>query len=202
MHGNRVVVRGCDIHDALNGQNYKSRAHYNELWFNRIADSNEGEVGCVDAAGATDRPHSNVLMVGNVVVSRPDRTGNTAKFVLFGSESGGTHNGTLFLFHNTFVAGDGRIQFITLSDPQARAVIHNNVFVGSQNVLSLPSPPLSIEANRNLLPKGAPVPPGWTDQPGAIPLRYTDGDGRPRVLNLGWDTTVCSQSSQMMAATR
>jgi len=33
MSGNRVVVRNCYIHDCLYGQNFKSRAHYNELWY-------------------------------------------------------------------------------------------------------------------------------------------------------------------------
>lgn len=184
MHGNRVVVRGCHIHDALFGQNYKSRAHYNELWHNWITDSNEGEVGCVDAKGETDRPNSNTLLVGNVIISRSNRTGNTAKFVLFGSESGGGHDGTLFLFHNTLIAGDARIRFITLDDPRARAVIANNVFVGSEQILSLPRPPLSVTANHNLLPKGAPLPEGWTDTPGAPP-QYTDGNGVSHTLNLG-----------------
>ncbi len=185
MHGNRVVVRRCHIHDALFGQNYKSRAHANELWFNWITDSNEGEVGCVDAVGATDRPNSNTLLVGNVLVSRPDRGGNTAKYVLFGAESGGKHQGTLFLFRNTFVAGDPRITFITLADPQARAVIQNNVFLGSQRLLDLPQPPISVSVNHNLLPKGAPVPPGWTGTPSSGgPFRYTDGDGKPHTLNL------------------
>jgi len=176
-------VRRCHVHDALFGQNYKSRAHYNELWFNWIVDSNEGEVGCVDAANETDRPNSNALLVGNVLVSKPDRTGNTAKFVLFGSESGGKHDGTLYLFHNTFVAGDSRITFLTLDDPKARAVLEGNVFLGSRNLLSLPKPPVSVLANRNLLPKGVLAPPNWTNAPGNR-LRYTDGDGSAHVLGL------------------
>lgn len=183
MHGNRVVVRRCHIHDCAYGQNYKSRAHYNELWFNWITDSNEGEIGCVDAGGATDRPNSNTLLVGNTVISRRDRTGNAAKFVLFGTESGTGHDGTLFLFHNTFIAGEPRIQFVTLSDPKARAVIHNNLFVGSDQILNLAQPSASVIAHRNLLPTGAPPPKGWTNRP-AGPLRYTDGEGKEHTLAL------------------
>ena len=183
MHGNRVVVRGCYIHDSSYGQNYKSRAHYNELWFNWITDSNEGEVGCVDSKGTTDRPNSNTLLVGNVVISRRDRSGNTAKFVLFGTESGAGHNGTLFLFRNTFIAGDSKIAFVTLSDPQARAVISDNVFVGSEQMLSLPQPPASVSAHHNLLPKGVPLPKGWADRPAGM-LQYLDGEGRPHTLPL------------------
>ena len=183
MAGNRVIVRNCSIHDALYGQNYKSRAHYNELWFNWIANSNEGEIGCVDEKGATDRPHSNTLLVGNVVMSRADRSGNTSKFVLCGSESGATHEGTLFLFRNTFVAGDGRIQFVTLSDSHLRAVLCDNVFVGSTHLLNMAAPPLSLVAQRNVLPPEVPLPEGWTQDP-ASNLQYTDGDGATHRLVL------------------
>lgn len=195
MSGNRVVVRNCHIHDSAYGQNYKSRAHANELWFNWIIGSNEGEVGCVDAPGATDRPNSNTLLVGNVIISRADRTGNTAKFVLFGTESGAGHDGTLFLFHNTFIAGDSRIQFLTLSDPKARAVIANNAFVGGARILSLPQPPASVIANRNLLPKDAPVPQGWTNRP-AGSLFYTDGDGVRHRLVLGSSGAASAQPAR------
>ena len=186
MQGNRVVVRHCWIHDALFGQNFKSRAHYNELWFNHITASNEGEIGFVDAKDHTDTPDSNALMVGNTVVSKPDRTGNGAKFVLFGSEmgpdDGGVHSGTLFLFNNTFVAGSGRVRFITLDDPRADLVAMNNAFFGSDNVLN-PARAGEVSARGNLLPSGADLP-DWSGIP-AAPLRYVDGDGRAHELKLG-----------------
>ena len=180
MQGNRVVVRGCHIHDALFGQNYKSRAHYNELWYNWIADSAEGEVGIVDSE-ETDRPNSNALLVGNMILSSRERTGNAAKFVLFGSESGHAHDGTLYLFRNTFIAGSGRINFITLDDAKAAAVVMNNIFVGSDRILNTPKPPVSIVAGENWMPSGAPLPPGWGDG-SASPVEYVDGDGEKRPL--------------------
>lgn len=176
MHGNRVVVRRCYIHDATVGQNYKSRAHFNELWFNWITNSQEGEVGAVDAPGHTDTPHSGTLLVGNTIISRPDRNGNTSKYVLFGSEMGGSHNGTLFLFHNTFIAGDGRVNFITLDDPHSGAVIQGNVFIGSDQILRLARPAVSVQATQNLLPASAKSPEGWSDAPGSA-LEYVDGEG-------------------------
>ena len=179
MHGNRVVVRNCYIHDSLFGQNYKSRAHYNELWWNVIKDSNEGEVGCVDATGHTDSPNSNVLMVGNTLISKAERTGNAAKFVLFGSElpppDGGVRNGTLFLFHNTFIAGNERVQFITLDDPQAKLVAQNNVFIGSNNILRLARSAVDVRGQGNMVFAGAALPAGWNAEIGA--LQYVDGDG-------------------------
>lgn len=185
MHGNRVVVRRCSIHDSPFGQNYKSRAHYNELWFNRITDSNEGEVGAVDGGGETDRPNSHTLLVGNVIASRADRTGNPAKFVLFGSESGGAHDGTLFMFHNTLIAGSPSIQFITLDDPKARAVIRDNVFLGGGQLLHEAKPARSVTAVHNLLPKGVTPPTGWTDAFPAEPPSYVDGEGKRHGLRLG-----------------
>lgn len=194
MHGNRVVVRRCHIHDSLYGQNYKSRAHYNELWFNWITNSNEGEVGFVDAKGATDKPNSNALMVGNVLMSRADRSGNTAKFVLFGSESGNAHNGTLYLFHNTFIAGNTKIQFITLSDAQARLVAANNMFTGSTQILVAAQTPDSVVAAHNVLPAGAALPAGWSQEPSGA-LQYVDGDGTVHTLKLEFpDTTALSRN--------
>lgn len=191
MHGNRVVVRGCYIHDSLWGQNYKSRAHYNELWWNLIKDSNEGEVGFVDANGHTDAPNSNVLMVGNTLISKAERTGNAAKFVLFGSElpaPDGVHNGTLFLFHNTFIAGNERVQFITLDDPQARLVAQQNMFVGSRNILRLARPAVEIRAQNNVLPSNAIVPEGWNAEIAAP--QYVDGDGVTHDLQLTHSTVT------------
>lgn len=182
MHGNRVVVRGCHIHDAPFGQNFKSRAHFNELWYNWIADSHQGEVGPVDS-DHTERANSNTLMVGNVIISPRERTGNASKFILFGSESGNSHDGTLFLFHNTFVAGNPRINFITLDDTKARAVVRNNIFVGSAQILNTPRPPLSVVGSGNWMPAGAPLPQGW-DEVSTAPLQYTDGDGVTHTLTI------------------
>ena len=181
MSGNRVVIRDCLIHDSLHGQNFKSRAHFNELWFNTIADSNEGEVGLVDAPGATDRPHSNALLFGNTLISRADRGGNYAKFLLFGSESGAAHQGTLYLFRNSFIARDGRNQFVKLDAPDARAVMRNNIFLGSQNIFAAPQAPpqtAPLLASDNIVPMGATLDQQPTPSGSEITnFGYEDGDG-------------------------
>jgi hypothetical protein len=208
MSGNGVVVRNCYIHDCLYGQNFKSRAHYNELWYNWIADSNQGEVGPVDGQSATDLPHSNVLMVGNIIISKPDRTGNRSKFILYGSELGGKHDGTLYLFHNTLIAGNARIKFVQLYDPNARLVAHNNIFFGSDQILVEAKKAISINGSHNWVPASAEVPDTFTntvkgDFPGFLSvnerdfrlqtnsscvdeglenLEYIDGDGRSHQL--------------------
>jgi hypothetical protein len=135
LGGDSATVRFCYIHDSLYGQNFKSRAHYTELLYNYIADSQDGEVGLVDAA-ETAAANSHAVMIGNVIISKPRLSGyNTGRFIQFGQDSGGQHNGTLFAFNNTFVAGDGRIQFLSANAAGATVVANNNIFCGSDKVL-------------------------------------------------------------------
>ena len=74
LGGQNATLRFCSIHDALYGQNFKSRGHYTELLYNYIADSQDGEVGLVDAA-ETRPANSHAVMIGNVIVSKPRQSG-------------------------------------------------------------------------------------------------------------------------------
>jgi len=135
LSGNSATIRFCYIHDSLNGQNFKTRAHYTELFYNYISDSQDGEVGLVDAT-ETAAMNSHAAMIGNIVISKPRLSGyNSGRFIQFGQDSGGQHNGTLFAFNNTFVAGDGRIQFLSANATGATVVAHNNVFYGSGQII-------------------------------------------------------------------
>ncbi len=135
-----VVVRGSYIHDALTGLNFKSRAHYNELWYNWIEASNEGEISVVDGSGDTTRANSNLVMVGNTLVSKTDRPGgNSSKYVNFGSDSrSGRRNGTAYVFNNTMIARNYRNDFFWITDEnnESRLVARNNVMVGSNDILT------------------------------------------------------------------
>ncbi len=135
LGGNNTTVRFCYIHDALYGQNFKTRGHYTELLYNYIADSQDGEVGLVDST-QTAATNSHALMLGNFVLSKPRLSGyNSGRFIQFGQDSGGQHNGTLFAFNNTFLAGDGRIQFLSANAAGARIVTENNIFYGSSQLV-------------------------------------------------------------------
>ncbi|MDD4889657.1 MAG: right-handed parallel beta-helix repeat-containing protein [Phycisphaerae bacterium] len=215
MHGNRVVVRNSYIHDCPFGQNFKTRAHYNELWYNWIVDSNEGEVGPVDEHGRqkvnTGLADSNTLLVGNVIVSKPGRTGNDSKFILLGSElkDGAGHNGTLYLFNNTLVAGTEKIIFIQLADPKAKLVASNNIFYGSDKIFGTPKAAAGVSGANNLVPANAKAPAEFAgtikgdpkfvapadrdfrlskDSPavdaGVADMEYVDGDGKTHAVKL------------------
>ena len=135
LGGTNATLRFCYIHDALNGQNFKTRSHYTELFYCYIADSQDGEIGFVDAA-ETGAVNSHAVIIGNVVVSKPRSSGyNSVRFIQFGQDSGGQHNGTLYAFNNTFIAGDSRVQFLSANATGACVVAVNNIFCGSDRVV-------------------------------------------------------------------
>ncbi|MCW8129656.1 MAG: hypothetical protein KIS92_04650 [Planctomycetota bacterium] len=186
MDGNGVILRFSYVHDSLFGQNFKSRAHYNELWYNYICDSEEGEICLVDSEH-TAEPNSNTLLVGNVVVSKVrggDR--NATKYIDYGSDTGRKHDGTLYAFHNTFVAGTPRIGFIGLSAPDTKAVLLNNIFHGSNKIAWGKS--TDVKGSNNAVDAGADVPGGLAN-PLKIALAFADAAGHnyktASTLNLG-----------------
>ncbi len=156
LGGNSATIRFCYIHDALNGQNFKTRAHYTELLYNYIADSQDGEVGLVDSS-ATAAANSHAVMIGNLVFSKPRLSGyNSGRFIQFGQDSGGQHNGTLYAFNNTLIAGDGRIQFLSANASGATVTACNNIFYGSGQIVGTLGG--GITGSNNWLQSSATVP--------------------------------------------
>ena len=156
LGGNSATVRFCYIHDALYGQNFKTRAHYTELLYNYIADSQDGEVGLVDA-NETAATNSHAVMLGNIIISKPRLGGyNSGRFIQFGQDSGGQHNGTLYAFNNTFLAGDGRIQFLSANAAGATILACNNIFYGSGQIVGTLGG--GIAGSNNWLQSSATVP--------------------------------------------
>jgi hypothetical protein len=159
LGGNSASLRFCYIHDSLNGQNFKTRGHYTELLYNYIADSQDGEIGLVDAT-ETAATNSHAVMIGNIVISKPRLSGyNSGRFIQFGQDSGGQHNGTLFAFNNTFIAGDGRIQFLSANAVGATVVAENNIFYGSGQLVGTVGG--GVSGTNNWAPSTATVPPSF-----------------------------------------
>ncbi len=202
LGGTTVTIRGCHIHDAPYGQNVKSRAHFTALLYNHIADSQDGEVGLVDAA-ATAGSNSNAVLIGNVIISKPRGSGwNSGRFISFGTDGGGGHTGTIYAMHNTCIAGTPSIIFLTSNRPEAGIVARNNVFTGSANLVSAAG---AVSGAGNWAPTGAIIPatfsgtltgsaPGFIQAPsdlhlavgspcidgGAPAFNYVDGGGVSR----------------------
>lgn len=161
MGGGSITVRGCHIHSATHGQNVKSRAHFTALFYNRIEHSQDGEVGLVDAPETTTA-HSHAVMIGNVIISKNRGSGwNNSRFVLFGSESGNAHNGTLSFINNTCIAGATTNTFLTISHTDSDLVARNNVFVGSTKLAALTAGASAVGSG-NWATTGAVIPAGIT----------------------------------------
>lgn len=102
LGGTSVTVRTCEIARSTTGHNLKSRAHFNWIEYNYIHDSSNRELDLVDAKDATDAPDSNTVLLGNFIVKKPSITGNKA-VIHFGRDGKASHDGTLYLVHNTIV---------------------------------------------------------------------------------------------------
>ncbi len=159
--GTTVTFSYCYIHDSLSGENFKSRAHYTQLFYNYIAFGAESEVEGLDYTD-TVGPNSNMTMIGNLLVSTPNRSINTTKFINFGQDDGGTHNGTLYLINNTLIAGAGTIGFLRSSASNSSIVAINNIFYGSNNIVQS-GIANNITGSNNWFPSTAIMPPGFTN---------------------------------------
>ncbi len=158
--GTTVTFSYCYIHDAVSGENFKSRAHYVQLLYNYIAYAAESEVEGDDNPD-TAVPNSNMTMIGNILVSTPNRTVNTTKFINFGQDEGGSHSGTLYLINNTLIAGAGSIGFLRSSAVDSAIVAVNNIFFGSNTILQ-PGFTTAVSGSNNWVPATATIPPGFS----------------------------------------
>jgi hypothetical protein len=175
--GGTITFQFCFIHDAVSGENFKSRAHYTQLFYNFIAYGAEDEVEGDDGADTTT-PNSNMTMIGNILVSTPNRTVNTTKFIMFGQDTGGTHNGTLYLINNTLIAATSSIGFLRSSATESAIVAVNNIFYGSDTIVQ-PGFTTNISGTNNWVPITAVIPAGFTSNtlgtdPAFVNLAGTD----------------------------
>jgi hypothetical protein len=137
LNGGATTLQGCYIHDALYGQNVKSRGHFTALLYCWIADSQDGEVGLVDSPGETAAADSNAVLIGNVIISKDRGAGwNDERFILFGQDEGGAHSGTIYVINNTCIAGAATNTFLWSNWPSAAIVAENNIFTGSDIILN------------------------------------------------------------------
>ena len=124
LGGTSVTMRFCEVHSALTGHNYKSRAHFNRVEYSYIHHSANREFDLVDHR-ETARTGSHAVLVGNVIVKDPRCRGNKA-VIHYGQDGGGEHDGTLYLVHNTIVT-PFLSPVIELSSAKAGALLVNNI---------------------------------------------------------------------------
>ncbi len=162
LNGGATTLQGCYIHDALYGQNVKSRGHFTALLYCWIANSQDGEVGLVDSPGETASADSNAVLLGNVIISKDRGAGwNDQRFILFGQDEGGAHTGTIFVINNTCIAGAATNTFLWSNWPSAAIVAENNIFTGSDLILN-PASTGAATGSGCWMPATAVLPAGFT----------------------------------------
>jgi len=161
------IFRYCYIHDSGKGNNFKSRGHYTELWYNYIADANSIEVDLVESTNTT-AANSNAVLVGNIIIKRnaapkSGYAGNDVQFIMFGRDGGEggafARNGTMYLLNNTIIAGMAANKFLD-ANSSAKYLCSNNIFYGSNTMTT--GFTNAITGSNNWIPSGAAAPSGFS----------------------------------------
>ena len=128
MYPNAVFrMQFCYVHDDNGGNNVKSRAGRNEIYFNWIEGAMYHElelIGSEEFAEGVLREDSDV--VGNVV-----RKTRGSFAVRIGGDGSGETNGRYRFVNNTFVANGATKSIFRLFDGLESVEMHNNVFSGA-----------------------------------------------------------------------
>ncbi|MBN1297256.1 right-handed parallel beta-helix repeat-containing protein, partial [bacterium] len=130
--GSVFRMQYCYVHDGMGGNNVKSRAERNEIYFNWIEGAYYHElelIGPEDAPTALVREDSDV--VGNVLVKR-----NTSSYVTrVGGDGTGETYGRYRFVNNTFICGANSA--FRLFDGIESIEMHNNVFYRSSGGIDI-----------------------------------------------------------------
>ena len=125
LGGTSVTLFDCEVHSSTTGHNVKSRAHITRVIDCYIHDAAARELDLVDEAGNTERPGSDALLLGNVIVKAKSNTENRT-VIHFGQDVGHDRDGTLYLVHNTIVTSF-LSPVMDLSAPHVRARLTDNL---------------------------------------------------------------------------
>lgn len=167
LGGAGVTLFGCEVHSSLTGHNVKSRAGFTAVVACHIHHSNNREFDLVDAV-ETERPGSDALLAGNLIVKDPACSGNRA-VIHFGQDGGKAHHGTLTLLNNTIIT-PFLSPVVDLSAKGARARLVKNLIAdggSGQRRMVLVAARAGADPNHaggagNLLAAGFdPLPPGF-----------------------------------------
>jgi hypothetical protein len=130
--GSVFRMQFCWIHDGAGGNNVKSRAERNEIFYNWIEGGYYHELELIgpDPAGGVPATlkQENSDVVGNVLQKRATSFGGTGTFyvVRFGGDGTGASNGRYRFVNNTVLLGTSAV--FRLFDSLESVEMHNNVF--------------------------------------------------------------------------
>jgi hypothetical protein len=127
--GSIFRMQYCFVHDANGGNNVKSRAERNEIYYNWIEGALYHELELIgpdpDGGSAESLKREDSDVVGNVLWKK-----NTAYVTRFGGDGTGQTNGRYRFVNNTVVTQSGGSAVFRLFDGLESVEMHNNVFFG------------------------------------------------------------------------
>lgn len=191
----------CYLHDATGGNNVKSRAERNEIYYNWIEGAFYHELeligpdpGGVDDGWTVDLKREDSDVVGNVLrKKRSDGATNDTNFSVtrIGGDATGWSKGRYRFVSNTVIAGSGAV--FRCFDTLESVEMHNNVFYrsgGAPNLMRMVAGEMAwlggtpvIGGNNNWVVSGSQnVPSSWTGTiTGTSPgfADYANADFRP-----------------------
>ena len=133
LGGTSVIVRGCEIAFSTTGHNLKSRAHFNWIEYNFIHDSANRELDLVDAAGNTNAPNSDAVLLGNIITKTAPRMDGNKAVIHFGKDGEAVHAGRVFLVHNTITTPYAS-PILDISSSTGAVLINNRIDDGKARI--------------------------------------------------------------------
>jgi|GEM_PF-1065224 len=127
LGGTSVTMQYCNVYGSTTGHNFKSRAHFNLIKYCQIHDASNRELDLVEAWD-TERPNSNTVLIGNIIIKDPNCQGNRG-VIHFGAEKG-THVGTLYLFNN-IITTYFSTPLIMLDSTKTNCVVDGNILTST-----------------------------------------------------------------------
>jgi len=135
----RFAIRFSNIHHVKHGQQVKSRASENYIFFNRIMDEKDGK-----GSRAIDLPNGGKsFVVGNVL--QQSVFSENRSFIGFAHERGVIYkNSSLRILNNTFV-NEAPSGTLVWSKPEYAILVANNIFLGVGDISNI-----SVKQKTNL----------------------------------------------------
>ena len=132
-------MRFCYLHDANGGNNVKSRAERNEIFYNWIEGATYHELELIgpDPEGAQSSWTEALKREDSDVVGNVLRKTQTTFVVRFGGDGTGASKGRFRFVNNTVITASGGSAVFRLFSGIESVEMHNNVFVAAAGTVNL-----------------------------------------------------------------
>lgn len=127
----------CYSHDAFIGHQLKSRALLNDIRYNYLADGSSGQSSYL----AQFPNGGQTFLIGNVIQQGPKAENSTA--VSYADEGAKNPLQECYIVNNTFINQRQNGKFIRIAGDKPTVKLINNLFTGSNNILTGPGEQLT-----------------------------------------------------------